>query len=71
MSGTYICDLIDFKIGARKAACKTYLFGVAFYGITGSCRIPYICGAVLTAVDFAAFVGLATDGFAKEEEVYQ
>lgn len=138
LPGSYICGLIDAKIGARKAACTTYIFGVAamllnltgtmagvwaslvmigmvvggaanwpaslcieefgdsfangygviqpiiqivgaagpaffaaFYGITGSYRIPYICGAALMAVGFAAFAGLAKAGFAKEEEARQ
>lgn len=139
LPGSYICGLIDSKIGARKAACTTYVFGVAamllnltgttvgvwaslvmigmvvggaanwpaslcieefgdsfangygviqpiiqvvgaigpaffaaFYGMTGSYRIPYICGAVLMAVGFVAFVGLAKPGFVKaEEEKYQ
>lgn len=139
LPGSYVCGLIDSKIGARKAACTTYVFGVAamilnltgttvgvwaslvmigmvvggaanwpaslcieefgdsfangygviqpiiqvvgaigpaffavFYGITGSYRIPYICGAVLMAVGLVAFVGLAKPGFVKaEEEKYQ
>lgn len=139
LPGSYICGLIDSKIGARKAACTTYVFGVAamllnltgttvgvwaslvmigmvvggaanwpaslcieefgdsfangygviqpiiqivgaigpaffavFYGITGSYRIPYICGAVLMVIDLVAFVGLAKPGFVKaEEEKYQ
>lgn len=139
LPGSYICGLIDAKIGARKAACTTYLFGIAamllnltgttigvwaslvmigmvvggaanwpaslcieefgdsfangygviqpiiqivgavgpaffaaFYGITGSYRIPYICGAVLMAVGLIAFAGFAKPGFVKaEEEKYQ
>lgn len=138
LPGSYICGLIDSKIGARKAACTTYIFGVAamvlnltgtmvgvwaslvmigmvvggaanwpaslcieefgdsfangygviqpiiqivgaigpvffaaFYGITGSYRIPYICGAVLMVVGFLSFVVLAKAGFAKEEEARQ
>ncbi len=139
LPGSYICGVIDSQIGARKAACTTYVCGVAamllnltgttvgvwaslvmigmvvggaanwpaslcieefgdsfangygviqpiiqvvgaigpaffaaFYGITGSYRIPYICGAVLMAVGFAVFVGLAKPGFVKaEEEKYQ
>jgi sugar phosphate permease len=139
LPGSYICGLIDSKIGARKAACTTYVFGVAamllnltgttvgtwaslvmigivvggaanwpaslcieefgdsfangygviqpiiqivgaigpaffaaFYGITGSYRIPYICGAVLMVIGLIAFVTLAKPGFVKaEEEKYQ
>lgn len=135
LPGSYVCGLIDSKVGARKAACTTYVFGVAamllnltgttggvwaslvmigmvvggaanwpaslcieefgdsfangygviqpiiqivgaigpaffaaFYGITGSYRVPYICGAVLMVVGLVAFAGLAKPGFVKAEE---
>lgn len=135
LPGSYVCGVIDSKIGARKAAVSSYIFGIVamlcnltgnivlvwvslvcigivvggaanwpaslcieefgpsfpagygviqpmiqavgavgpaffalFYGLTGSYRIPYICGAVLMAVGLIAFVTLAKPGFAKKEE---
>lgn len=135
LPGSYLSGVIDSKIGARKAACTSYMFGImamilnltgttvgvwlslamigmvvggaanwpaslcieefgdsfangygviqpiiqvvgaigpaffaAFYGITGSYRIPYICGAVLMAVGLLTFVTLAKPGFARKEE---
>ncbi len=135
LPGSYICGVIDSKIGARKAACTTYVFGLVamlcnltgnivlvwvslvcigvvvggaanwpaslcieefgpsfasgygvmqpiiqvvgavgpaffalFYGITGSYKIPYVCGAILMVVGLIAFMGLAKPGFAKKEE---
>lgn len=139
LPGSYLCGVIDSKIGARKAAYTSYIFGViamltnltgttagvwislvcigmvvggaanwpaslcieefgdsfangygviqpiiqlvgaigpvffaAFYGITGSYRIPYICGAVLMVIGLICFKLLAKPGFVKaEEEKYQ
>lgn len=135
LPGSYVCGVIDSKIGARKAATTTYIFGVVamlcnltgnivlvwislvcigivvggaanwpaslcieefgpsfangygvmqpiiqvvgavgpaffalFYGLTGSYKIPYICGAVLMVVGLIAFITLAKSGFAKKEE---
>ena len=139
LPGSYLCGVIDSKIGARKAAYTSYVFGIlamvlnltgntvcvwlslvcigmvvggaanwpaslcieefgdsfangygiiqpmiqtvgavgpaffaVFYGITGSYKIPYICGAVLMLIGLVAFALLAKPGFAKkEEEKYQ
>lgn len=43
-------------------------FFAVFYGMTGSYRIPYICGAVLMLVGLVAFALLAKPGFVKKEE---
>ena len=43
-------------------------FFALFYGITGSYKIPYVCGAILMVVGLIAFMGLAKPGFAKKEE---
>ena len=135
LPGSYLCGVIDSKIGARKAAYTSYIFGIVamvlnltgntvcvwlslvciglvvggaanwpaslcieefgdsfangygiiqpmiqtvgavgpaffavFYGMTGSYRIPYICGAVLMLVGLVAFALLAKPGFVKKEE---
>lgn len=135
LPGSYLCGLLDSKIGARKAAYSSYVFGIlamilnltgttvgvwislvcigmvvggaanwpaslcieefgdsfangygivqpiiqvvgaigpaffaAFYGFTGSYRIPYICGAVLMLVGMICFKVFAKEGFVKEEE---
>lgn len=135
LPGSYLCGVLDSKIGARKAAYTSYVFGIlamilnltgntacvwislvcigivvggaanwpaslcieefgdsfangygiiqpmiqmvgaigpaffaAFYGMTGSYRIPYICGAVLMFVGLLGFVLFAKPGFAKKEE---
>lgn len=135
LPGSYLCGLLDSKIGARKAAYSSYIFGIlamvlnltgntacvwislvcigmvvggaanwpaslcieefgdsfangygiiqpmiqtvgaigpaffaAFYGMTGSYRIPYICGAVLMLVGMIGFALFAKPGFAKKEE---
>lgn len=135
LPGSYLCGVLDSKIGARKAAYTSYVFGIlamilnltgntacvwislvcigivvggaanwpaslcieefgdsfangygiiqpmiqmvgaigpaffaAFYGMTGSYRIPYICGAVLMFVGLFGFVLFAKPGFAKKEE---
>lgn len=43
-------------------------FFAVFYGMTGSYRIPYICGAVLMFVGLIGFAFLAKPGFVKKEE---
>ncbi len=135
LPGSYLCGVLDSKIGARKAAYSSYIFGIlamvlnltgttagvwislvcigmvvggaanwpaslcieefgdsfangygiiqpiiqvvgaigpaffaAFYGITGSYRIPYICGAVLMLVGMICFKLFAKEGFVKAEE---
>ena len=135
LPGSYLCGVIDSKIGARKAAYTSYVFGIlamllnltgntvcvwislvcigmvvggaanwpaslcieefgdsfangygiiqpmiqvvgavgpaffaAFYGMTGSYKIPYICGAVLMFIGLIGFATLAKPGFAKKEE---
>lgn len=135
LPGSYLCGVLDTKIGARKAAYSSFLFGIlamvlnltgttvgvwislvcigmvvggaanwpaslcieefgdsfangygiiqpiiqvvgaigpaffaAFYGITGSYRIPYICGAVLMLVGMVSFKLFAKAGFVKAEE---
>lgn len=135
LPGSYLCGLLDSKIGARKAAYSSYIFGIlamvlnltgntacvwislvcigmvvggaanwpaslcieefgdsfangygiiqpmiqtvgaigpaffaAFYGMTGSYRIPYICGAVLMLVGMIGFALFAKPGFVKKEE---
>lgn len=135
LPGSYLCGVLDSKIGARKAAYSSYIFGIfamilnltgttvgvwislvcigmvvggaanwpaslcieefgdsfangygivqpiiqvvgaigpaffaAFYGFTGSYRIPYICGAVLMFVGMVCFKVFAKEGFVKEEE---
>ncbi|MDR1018229.1 MAG: MFS transporter [Lachnospiraceae bacterium] len=139
LPGSYICGIIDSKIGARKATLTSYIFGIIamvtnltgnivcvwislvcigmvvggaanwpaslcieefgdsfvngygivqpiiqcvgaigpaffalFYGITGSYKIPYICGAVLMFIGLICFKLFAKEGFVKrEEEKYQ
>ena len=138
LPGSYICGVIDSKIGARKAACTSYIFGMlamianltgttvgvwislvcigmvvggaanwpaslcieefgdsfangygiiqpmiqcvgavgpaffaVFYGITGSYRIPYICGGVLMAIGLLLYLFACKPGFVKEEEAKQ
>lgn len=133
LPGSYLCGVIDSKIGARKAAYTSYVFGIlamvlnltgntvcvwlslvciglvvggaanwpaslcieefgdsfangygiiqpmiqtvgavgpaffaVFYGMTGSYRIPYICGAVLMFVGLIGFAFLAKPGFVKK-----
>jgi MFS transporter, OFA family, oxalate/formate antiporter len=135
LPGSYFCGVLDSKIGARKAAYSSYIFGIlamvlnltgneicvwislvcigivvggaanwpaslcieefgesfangygivqpmiqtvgaigpaffaAFYGFTGSYKIPYICGAVLMLVGMIGFKLFAKPGFAKAEE---
>lgn len=135
LPGSYLCGVLDSKIGARKAAYSSFIFGIlamvlnltgttagvwislvcigmvvggaanwpaslcieefgdsfangygiiqpiiqvvgaigpaffaAFYGITGSYRIPYICGAVLMLVGMICFKLFAKEGFVKAEE---
>lgn len=135
LPGSYISGVIDSKIGARKAAYTSYIFGILamllnltgnialvwvslvcigmvvggaanwpaslcieefgdsfangygiiqpiiqtvgaigpaffalFYGMTGSYKIPYICGAVLMLVGMIGFKLFAKAGFVKEEE---
>lgn len=135
LPGSYLCGVLDSKIGARKATYSSYLFGIlamilnltgttvgvwislvcigmvvggaanwpaslcieefgdsfangygiiqpiiqvvgaigpaffaVFYGITGSYRIPYICGAVLMFVGMVCFKLFAKEGFVKAEE---
>ena len=135
LPGSYLCGVLDSKIGARKAAYSSFIFGIlamvlnltgttagvwislvcigmvvggaanwpaslcieefgdsfangygiiqpiiqvvgaigpaffaAFYGITGSYRIPYICGAVLMLVGLVCFKLFAKEGFVKAEE---
>lgn len=135
LPGSYCCGLIDSKIGARKAAYTSYVFGIiamvanltgttvgvwislicigmvvggaanwpaslcieefgesfangygviqpiiqlvgaigpvffaAFYGITGSYTIPYMCGAALMLVGMICFKLFAKPGFVKAEE---
>ena len=135
LPGSYLCGVLDSKIGARKASYSSYIFGIlamvlnltgttagvwislvcigmvvggaanwpaslcieefgdsfangygiiqpiiqvvgaigpaffaAFYGITGSYRIPYICGAVLMLVGMICFKLFAKEGFVKAEE---
>ena len=135
LPGSYLCGVLDSKIGARKATYTSYVFGIAamilnltgntvcvwlslvciglvvggaanwpaslcieefgdsfangygiiqpmiqtvgavgpaffavFYGMTGSYRIPYICGAVLMLIGLIAFAFLAKPGFVKKEE---
>ena len=135
LPGSYFCGVLDSKIGARKAAYSSFIFGIlamvlnltgttagvwislvcigmvvggaanwpaslcieefgdsfangygiiqpiiqvvgaigpaffaAFYGITGSYRIPYICGAVLMLVGMICFKLFAKEGFVKAEE---
>ena len=135
LPGSYLCGVLDSKIGARKAAYTSYIFGIlamvlnltgntvcvwislvcigmvvggaanwpaslcieefgdsfangygiiqpmiqvvgavgpaffaTFYGMTGSYKIPYICGAVLMFVGLIGFATLAKPGFAKKEE---
>lgn len=135
LPGSYLCGVLDTKIGARKAAYSSFIFGIlamilnltgttvgvwislvcigmvvggaanwpaslcieefgdsfangygiiqpiiqvvgaigpaffaAFYGITGSYRIPYICGAVLMLVGMVSFKLFAKAGFVKAEE---
>lgn len=43
-------------------------FFAVFYGITGSYKIPYICGAVLMVVGLILYVTLCKPGFVKREE---
>lgn len=135
LPGSYISGVIDSKIGARKAAYTSYIFGILamllnltgnialvwvslvcigmvvggaanwpaslcieefgdsfangygiiqpiiqtvgaigpaffalFYGVTGSYKIPYICGAVLMLVGMIGFKLFAKAGFVKAEE---
>ena len=135
LPGSYLCGVLDSKIGARKAAYTSYIFGIlamvlnltgntvcvwsslvcigmvvggaanwpaslcieefgdsfangygiiqpmiqlvgaigpaffaAFYGMTGSYRIPYICGGVLMLVGLLGFALFAKPGFVKKEE---
>ena len=135
LPGSYICGVIDSKIGARKAACTSYIFGMlamvanltgttagvwislvcigmvvggaanwpaslcieefgesfangyaviqpmiqcvgavgpaffaVFYGITGSYRIPYICGGILMFVGLLIYLFVCKAGFVKHEE---
>ncbi len=135
LPGSYLCGVIDSKIGARKAAYTSYVFGIiamianltgttvgvwislvcigmvvggaanwpaslcieefgdsfangygviqpiiqlvgaigpvffaTFYGITGSYRIPYMCGAVLMLIGLICFKLFAKEGFVKAEE---
>lgn len=135
LPGSYLCGVLDSKIGARKAAYSSFIFGIlamvlnltgttagvwislvcigmvvggaanwpaslcieefgdsfangygiiqpiiqvvgaigpaffaAFYGITGSYRIPYICGAALMLVGLVCFKLFAKEGFVKAEE---
>lgn len=135
LPGSYLSGVIDSKIGARKAAYTSYIFGMlaivcnltettigvwislicigmvvggaanwpaslcieefgdsfasgygimqpiiqlvgaigpvffaAFYGLTGSYRIPYICGAILMLIGLICFKLFAKPGFAKAEE---
>ncbi len=135
LPGSYICGVIDSKVGARKAACTSYVFGMiamianltgttvgvwislvcigmvvggaanwpaslcieefgesfangygiiqpiiqcvgavgpaffaVFYGITGSYRIPYICGGVLMLFGLLLYLFACKPGFVKEEE---
>lgn len=135
LPGSYLCGVIDSKIGARKAAYTSYVFGIlamianltgitigvwislvcigmvvggaanwpaslcieefgdsfangygiiqpiiqligaigpvffaAFYGFTGSYRIPYMCGAVLMLIGLICFKVFAKPGFVKAEE---
>lgn len=135
LPGSYISGMIDSKIGARKAAYTSYIFGIIamllnltgnivlvwvslvcigmvvggaanwpaslcieefgdsfangygiiqpiiqtvgaigpaffafFYGVTGSYKIPYVCGAVLMLVGMIGFKLFAKAGFVKEEE---
>lgn len=135
LPGSYLCGVIDSKIGARKAACTSYIFGAiammanlsgttvgvwislicigmvvggaanwpaslcieefgdsfangysviqpmiqcvgavgpaffaVFYGLTGSYRIPYICGGILMALGFFFYLFVCKAGFVKAEE---
>lgn len=135
LPGSYLCGVIDSKIGARKAAYTSYVFGIgamlanltgttigvwvslvcigmvvggaanwpaslcieefgdsfangygviqpiiqlvgavgpvffaAFYGITGSYRIPYMCGAALMLIGLVCFKLFAKPGFVRAEE---
>lgn len=135
LPGSYLCGVLDSKIGARKAALSSFIFAILamvtnltgttigvwislvcigmvvggaanwpaslcieefgdsfangygiiqpmiqcvgavgpaffalFYGITGSYRVPYICGAVLMLVGLVAFKVFAKEGFVKAEE---
>lgn len=43
-------------------------FFAVFYGMTGSYRIPYICGAVLMVVSLIAYIFVLKPGFVKREE---
>ena len=135
LPGSYVCGVIDSKIGARKAACTSYVFGMiamaanltgttigvwislicigmvvggaanwpaslcieefgdsfangyaviqpmiqcvgavgpafftVFYGMTGSYRIPYICGGILMLVGLLIYLFVCKPGFVKAEE---
>jgi len=135
LPGSYICGVIDSKIGARKAACTSYVFGMIamaanltgttagvwislvcigmvvggaanwpaslcveefgdsfangygiiqpmiqcvgavgpaffalFYGLTGSYRIPYVCGGILMLVGLLIYLFACKPGFVKAEE---
>ena len=135
LPGSYLCGVIDSKIGARKAAITSYVFGMIamaanltgttvgvwislvcigmvvggaanwpaslcveefgesfangygiiqpmiqcvgavgpaffalFYGLTGSYRIPYICGGILMLVGLLIYLLVCKPGFVKEEE---
>lgn len=135
LPGSYLCGVIDSKIGARKAAITSYVFGMIamaanltgttvgvwislvcigmvvggaanwpaslcveefgesfangygiiqpmiqcvgavgpaffalFYGLTGSYRIPYICGGILMIVGLLIYLLVCKPGFVKEEE---
>lgn len=135
LPGSYICGVIDSKIGARKAAVTSFVFGMIamaanltgttvgvwislvcigmvvggaanwpaslcveefgdsfangygiiqpmiqcvgavgpaffalFYGLTGSYRIPYICGGVLMLVGLILYLTICKPGFVKAEE---
>lgn len=135
LPGSYLCGVIDSKIGAHKAAYTSYVLGIlamvfnltgttvgvwlslvcigmvvggaanwpaslcieefgpsfangygviqpliqligavgpaffaVFYGMTGSYRIPYICGAVLMFVGLIMFALFTRPGFVKREE---
>ncbi len=135
LPGSYLCGVIDSKIGARKAAYTSFVFGILamalnltgniigvwaslvcigmviggaanwpaslcieefgddfangygiiqpiiqlvgaigpaffaiFYGITGSYRVPYMCGAALMLIGLISFKLFAKEGFVKAEE---
>lgn len=43
-------------------------FFALFYGLTGSYRIPYICGGILMLVGLLIYLLVCKPGFVKEEE---